>query len=202
MHKNRSAVCAAEQGVRAQSSISINMKFLTFLFSLMFSTSAYAQAEVENCFYEGIYYEIPASHPICIFNVGTEMYRKGEHNKAVENWKKLVDVEVSDSGYEHIPATSNSNLGFSYFYGYGVKADKARGVKYWNTGSQLGSQESNYFLCKAYGNPFSSYSSAKKAQGHCEKAELFYIDKDDDRLKSIRTVKRWLSIQRIFSFGR
>lgn len=119
---------------------------------------------------------LPANngHPEHLFYVGTCNYRNKDYSEAARYWKKLLDIDDVDSRYHELQVSAYNNLGYMFFYGYGVSEDKAEALSLWNKAISLGHTESEFHLCHAYADSDEPTYDPVKARLHCNKAELIY----------------------------
>ena len=113
---------------------------------------------------------VPANDPACYFYSGTASFRGGNYSDAAASWTKLVSLKSVPVDLEHFRTSAYNNLGYLYFFGRGVKKDKALAIQYWNYATRAGNEESAYHLCHAYGEKNEPTYNPKIALTYCKEA--------------------------------
>jgi TPR repeat protein len=133
-----------------------------------------------------------------LFYVGTCHYRHQKYEQSVPLWKDLTELQNIEPEYVELQINALNNLGFMFFFGYGIEENKDLAINYWNKAIALGHTESEYHLCHAYADPKVSTYNAVKALPHCKKAKLLYRgmgnknNQEKDILKQINKYLRQL----------
>jgi len=112
----------------------------------LFGASALA---AEMCKLDGLEKQA-ANSADCHFYHGTSAYRAGDFATAADYWKRLVALKEVPVDEEHLQASAYNNLGFLYYFGKGVKANKPEAIAYWHRSSKAGNEEAAYHLCHVY----------------------------------------------------
>lgn len=109
-----------------------------------------------------------------LFYAGTCHYRNKEYQAAVVSWKELSLLKNIEPEYAELQISVLNNLGYMFFFGYGIEENKPKALEYWNQAIGLGHTEAEYHLCHAYADSNVSTYNPIKALPHCEKAKLIY----------------------------
>lgn len=121
-----------------------------------------------------------------LFFSGTCYFRNKEFSKAAAHWDELLQLENTRTDREDFRTSTLNNLGYLYFFGFGVKEDKSRAVEYWQQAALSGHHEAEYHLCHAHAEKEEPTYDVVKARNHCKKALLIYHQKtkSNDRILS------------------
>lgn len=164
------------------------MKILPLLALLLSPQLAFSD---ESCSLSEVKLNADSAQAEKLFYIGTCHYRKKEYEASVALWKELTLLENIEPKYAELQISALNNLGYMFFFGYGIEENKPEAIKYWNQAIALGHTEAEYHLCHAYAEAEVSTYNPVKALPHCEKAKLIYqgIEKkssdEKDMLKQI-----------------
>jgi TPR repeat protein len=111
-----------------------------------------------------------ANSPLCHFYQGTTAYRNEDFELAAKHWKDLIALKSVAADERHLQIDAYNNLGFLYFQGWGVKANKSAAIDYWAYASNSGNEESAYHLCHAYADRKQPTYSQVLGRAHCAEA--------------------------------
>jgi len=128
-----------------------------------------------------------ATSPLCYFYQGTAAYRDDDFALAAKHWKDLIALKCVPADEKHLQIDAYNNLGFLYFQGLGVKANKPAALDYWTYASNSGNEESSYHLCHAYADRKQPTYSPVLGKQHCAEALRRYrlLKNTDDDIKTI-----------------
>lgn len=143
------------------------------------------------CPLEGLEKEA-ASSPSCLFYQGTGAYRDEDFESAAKHWKDLIALKSVPADKKHVQIDAYNNLGFLYFQGMGVKANKPAAIDYWTFASNSGNEESTYHLCHAYADRKQPTYSPVLGKQHCAEALRRYgllKNTDNDHQTIVKQIK-------------
>ena len=114
---------------------------------------------------------VSSTDTLCRFYKGTRHYRGKDYAAAGREWQAIVDTQASLKDHPELRASAQSNLGYLYFMGLGVKKDRERAIHaYWLPAYKAGHDE-GYHLCHAYAD-----DRPKWALGYCREALRRYAE--------------------------
>ncbi len=169
------------------------MSHLTRILCFMAAAGVAAGAQ-ERCYYEGEFHDFAVSHPLCFYYTGTEHFRNQEYGLAARQWKKLLSLKDVEQEFPRLVAGANNNLGYFHYYGLGVEQNTEAALAYWWKAVSWGSEESDFHLCYALGDPASAAYAPENAILHCAKAEKIYLGKehsDPSDAEILDTIRRY-----------
>lgn len=168
------------------------MKILSLLVLLISPLLAFAD---ESCSLAEVKLSEDSVQAEKLFYVGTCHYRKKEYTTSVALWKELSLLENIEPKYVELQISALNNLGYMFFFGYGIGENKPEAIKYWNQAIALGHTEAEYHLCHAYADAKVSTYSPVKALPHCEKAKLIYQgieNKSNDEKVMLKQINNYI----------
>lgn len=133
-----------------------------------------------------------ASSPSCLFYQGTGAYRDEDFELAAKHWKALIALKSVPADKKHVQIDAYNNLGFLYFQGMGVKANKPAAIDYWTYASNSGNEEAAYHLCHAYADRKEPTYSPVLGKQHCAEALRRYgllKTTDNDHKTIVKQIK-------------
>ena len=147
------------------------------------------------CTLEGLT-SLSASHPRCLYFTGTDHYRNERWADAVASWTAVLALGDLPREDAKLRIDSLNNLGYMYFFGFGIGEDKPRALAYWTDAVAMGHRESEYHLCHAYADRQQPTYDPQKARQHCGRAEAFYeaiSDPDPEELNILEGIREYQS---------
>jgi hypothetical protein len=168
------------------------MKILAALLFLLTPILAFAG---QSCALDEV--KLTSNSPLAerLFYVGTCHYRTQEYTSSVALWKELSLLKNIDPEHVELQISSLNNLGYMFFFGYGVVENKSAALAYWKQAIGLGHTEAEYHLCHAYADPKVSTYNPVKALPHCEKAKLIYQGmekKESDEKTMLKQINNYI----------
>ena len=140
--------------------------FVAILALLLWATSAMAAVKCDLPELDAV----EKADPQCLFYTGTQHFREKSYESAVTSWKQLVALSDVPLEHEHLRTDAHNNLGYMYFMGWGVAADRKTALEYWSYAYKAGHEESAYHLCHYYGEPKEPVYRRQLAKGYCKEA--------------------------------
>lgn len=110
------------------------------------STATAATAAVEPCPLGDSYGDYTSA--TCQFYLGTKAYRHQRFTLAAAHWQEVLELPPTSA--PALRASAQNTLGFLYFYGKGIKQNKAQGIRLWQAAAQQGAPEAFLHLGHAY----------------------------------------------------
>lgn len=106
----------------------------------------------------------------CLFHLGTTAFRAKEFEAAAISWKALIALKAIPVELAYLKVDAYNNLGYLYFSGLGMSANRAAAIDYWQFATKSGNEESAYHLCHAYADRKETRYAPQLARGYCKEA--------------------------------
>ncbi|WP_374334821.1 hypothetical protein [Leeia sp.] len=134
---------------------------MTLLLFMTFSVEAYAAWCKEPALG---YYRF--DNPMCRFFRGTRLYREQRFSEASIQWQAILKDRHFPVEFEPLRYDAMNNVGYLYYMGLGVKADRNRAVdEFWRPAHKAGHEEATFHLCHVYAD-----EQSPLALGYCREA--------------------------------
>jgi hypothetical protein len=172
------------------------------IFFIVFFFTFAAPAFSEKCELEYLG-ELEYTDVECQFYLGTAAYRNEVYSVAAAHWNYVMDSPSKYEGDDSIKAMALSTITFLYYQGLGVKEDKGKAVKNWQSAVEQGDFEARRHLGFAYSDTTYKKYDLVKALGWYESVFLVVdnvdaLDESDlsvykDAQKAAETLRSKLS---------
>lgn len=159
-------------------------KIVLILFLFTFAAPAFS----EKCKLEYLE-ELEYIDVECQFYLGTAAYRNEVYSVAAAHWNYVIDSPSKYEGDDSIKAMALSTINFLYYQGLGVKEDKGKAVKNWQSAAEQGDFEARRHLGFAYSDATYKEYDVVKALGWYESIFLV-VDNIEELDESDQSVYR------------
>jgi len=141
---------------------------------------------------------VSGEHPECRFFAGTRLFRQGDYVGARLNWEHVLASEDDDKDVQKLRTDVRNNLGYLFYMGMGIKANRAKAIELWQVVARSGQQESSYHLCHALRDATQPEYKPRVALPHCREAlrhyeELPVADRHKDTEVILRQLKTYIA---------
>lgn len=127
---------------------------------------------------EGLGSDITDQEAEKLLTLGQKYFSVQQYSNALVVWNKLISTSAHrKEKVIQLQSIAESNIGYIYSNGLGVKVDYSKAEEYWLESSKKGNMEAKYHLCYTYGGKKIPGKGIIEASQFCKSAYNFYRSK-------------------------